>query len=356
MGSVTLPMADRRHRRGSDAASYYSVSAAPRRSTQHVPQSIETISMHRAGQPRYIATARVVQQPQQYVQYVDRHGVHLVPVQMVSTVPRPAPVVVNNPLPPPVKGLKSDDGNWTIKATKRVAPKPPVPVAWMDQEVAVAHSGGTGAAPSVVASVSNNDTSVRTVYRPHTAGEVSRAASIRGVSRTPSSVSSISHRPPTHNQVVIPYSPVARSATSVGGNDRREYFTYDTLPRNFFRQGKPTTDGTTGAAKVIVGVHKTEDQSATARWRPDDTVYAGEVVRVSVPPYSVGSEAGSVEERQTVSVDVHDGTTQGMATAMVSVYNDNFDRSTTSAFGEADRYDMLSCDSECQIPHVTVER
>ena len=309
--------------------------------------------MHRAGRPQYIATARVIQQPQQYVQYVDRQGLHLVPVQMVTTMPRAGPVIANHPLPPQVKGLKSDDGNWTIKATKRVAPKPPVPSAWMDQEVAVAQSGSTSAAPSVVAAVCNNDTSVRTIYRPHTAGEVSRAASIRGVSRAPSSVSSISHRPPTHNPVVVPYSPVVRSATSVGEHDRRKYFTYDTLPRNFFRQGKPTTDDTTGAARVTVGARNTEDQSATARWRPDDTVYAGEVVRVSVPPYRAGSEVGSVEERRTVSVDVHDGNTQGMATAMVSVYNNNIDRSTTSAPGEADRYDMLSCDSERQIPHLT---
>ena len=355
---ATLPMADGRRRRvvAHAATSYNSL-----RSTQHVPQDIEMISMHRAGGQRYVATATVAPQQQGYVQYMDRRGgLHLVPVMaapphvhtvmaapphrqtVMAAPPHVRPVVVTNSQPATLhkKTLESGDGNWTIKATKRVAPKPPLSAVFLKQDGAVAGSVSTHSAPHAEVAKSNG-TAARAVYRPQTATGESRSVAMRGMSRAPFSASahqlardpavipdSPSARSVPRDPVDIPDSPTARSAVFVTGRDRRDYFTYDTVPRNFFRQGKQREDvsgitnkyredNVSGIAKATVGMRKVDDHMvATAKQSSSDSrdaVYAGEVICVKVPLYDsrglVGSSQKGGYSDEGSSFDVFDDST-----------------------------------------------
>ena len=356
---ATLPMADGRRRRvvAHAATSYNSL-----RSTQHVPQDIEMISMHRAGGQRYVATATVAPRQQGYVQYMDRRGgLHLVPVMaapphvhtvmaapphrqtVMAAPPHVRPVIVTNSQPATlhIKTLESGDGNWTIKATKRVAPKPPLSGVFLKQDGAVAGSVSTHSAPHAEVAKSHG-TAARAVYRPHTDTEESRSVAMRGMSRTPFSASAhqLSRDPtaipdsPTarsvpRDPVDIPDSLTARSAVFVTGRDRRDYFTYDTVPRNFFRQGKQREedvsgiankyreDKVSGIAKATVGMRKVDDQMVATAKQPSgdsrDAVYAGEVICVKVPLYDsrglVGSSQKGGYSDEGSSYDVFDDST-----------------------------------------------
>ena len=365
---ATLPMADGRRRRvvAHAATSYNSL-----RSTQHVPQDIEMISMHRSGGQRYVATATVAPRQQGYVQYMDRRGgLHLVPVMaapphrqtVMAAPPHVQPVIVTNNIPNK-KALESGDGNWTIKATKRVAPKPPLSGVFFKQEGAVAGSVGTRTTPAAGIATSNG-TAARAVYRPHTATGESRSVAMRGMSRAPFSASAHQlARDPTaipdsptarsvpRDPVDIPDSPTARSAVFVTGRDRRDYFTYDTVPRNFFRQGKQREedvsgiaskyreDNVSGIAKATVGMRKVDDQivvtAKQASGDSRDAVYAGEVICVKVPLYDsrgvVGSSQKGGYSEEGSSFDVFDDSTILGSSEKGGDYSgegSSFDRST----------------------------
>ena len=423
-------MADGRRRPVAHATSYNTL-----RSMQHVPQDIEMISMHRAGGHRgYVATATVAPRQQGYVQYMDRRGgLHLVPVMaapphrhpVMAVPPRRHPVIAvpqlgypvmvaqpqvhtaivnknhSEPATPNIKALESGDGNWTIKAQKkRVAPKPPLSGVFSKQEGAATESVSTRAAPHAGVATSNGG-AARAVYRPRKATEESRSVAMRGMSRAPFSSSyhqlprdptamsdSPTARSLPRDPTEIPDSPTARSAVFVGGHDRRDYFSYDTVPRNFFRQSKQPEEDVSGIAKATVGMRKVDDQMAATKPSPSDghdAVYAGEVICVKVPLYDsrglvgekgsysekggyseegssfdvfdgstvLGSEKGGYSEegssfdvcdRSTIvgssyqgsSLDVYDRNTQEVATA--TVYSNGIDRSPCSAAGTI-RYD-----------------